>query len=261
MDELEAPRPLAVVTGASSGIGYQLARIAAQQGYDLVVAADTPLADAAREFEALGAKVHAVQADLATTAGVQHLVDAIGGRDVEALMANAGHGLGGSFLAQDWEQILHVINTNIVGTLHLVQTIARSMVARASGRILITGSVAGLHPGSFEAVYGASKAFIDSFALALREELEGTEVTVTCLLPGPTATGFYARADMLDTRVGQMPKADPGRVARLGFEAMCKGEADVVAGWMQKVGAIASKVAPRVAAKVHRKVAEPKGQA
>jgi uncharacterized protein len=261
MDELEAPRPLAVVTGASSGIGYQLARIAAQQGYDLVVAADTPLADAAREFEALGAQVHAVQADLATTAGVQHLVDAIGGRDVEALMANAGHGLGGSFLAQDWEQILHVINTNIVGTLHLVQTIARSMVARASGRILITGSVAGLHPGSFEAVYGASKAFIDSFALALREELEGTEVTVTCLLPGPTATGFYARADMLDTRVGQMPKADPGRVARLGFEAMCKGEADVVAGWMQKVGAIASKVAPRVAAKVHRKVAEPKGQA
>jgi uncharacterized protein len=261
MDELEAPRPLAVVTGASSGIGYQLARIAAQQGYDLVVAADTPLADAAREFEALGAKVHAVQADLATTAGVQHLVDAIGGRDVEALMANAGHGLGGSFLAQDWQQILHVINTNIVGTLHLVQTIARSMVARASGRILITGSVAGLHPGSFEAVYGASKAFIDSFALALREELEGTEVTVTCLLPGPTATGFYARADMLDTRVGQMPKADPGRVARLGFEAMCKGEADVVAGWMQKVGAIASKVAPRVAAKVHRKVAEPKGQA
>jgi uncharacterized protein len=261
MDELEAPRPLAVVTGASSGIGYQLARIAAQQGYDLVVAADTPLADAAREFEALGAQVHAVQADLATTAGVQHLVDAIGGRDVEALMANAGHGLGGSFLAQDWQQILHVINTNIVGTLHLVQTIARSMVARASGRILITGSVAGLHPGSFEAVYGASKAFIDSFALALREELEGTEVTVTCLLPGPTATGFYARADMLDTRVGQMPKADPGRVARLGFEAMCKGEADVVAGWMQKVGAIASKVAPRVAAKVHRKVAEPKGQA
>jgi uncharacterized protein len=261
MDELEAPRPLAVVTGASSGIGYHLARTAARQGYDLVVAADTPLADAVRELEAFGAKVHAVQADLATAAGVQHLLDAIGGRDVDALMANAGHGLGGSFLAQDWEQILHVINTNIVGTLHLVQTIARSMVARASGRILITGSVAGLHPGSFEAVYGASKAFIDSFALALREELEGTEVTVTCLLPGPTATGFYARADMLDTRVGQMPKADPERVARLGFDAMCKGEADVVAGWMQKVGALASKMAPRVAAKVHRKVAEPKGQA
>jgi uncharacterized protein len=261
MDEHDAPRPLAVVTGASSGIGYHLARLGAEHGYDLVVAADTPLADAVRDFTELGARVHAVQADLATTAGVQHLIDSIGGRDVAALMANAGHGLGGSFLAQDWEEILHVINTNIVGTLHLVQTIARSMVARASGRILITGSVAGLHPGSFEAVYGASKAFIDSFALALREELEGTEVTVTCLLPGPTATGFYARADMLDTRVGQMPKADPGRVARLGFEAMCKGEADVVAGWMQKVGAIASKVAPRVAAKVHRKVAEPKGQA
>lgn len=261
MDELEAPRPLAVVTGASSGIGYHLALLAAQHGYDLVVAADTPLADAVREFEAHGARVQAVQADLATTAGVQHLIEAIGEREVDALMANAGHGLGGSFLAQKFEDILHVINTNIVGTLHLVQHVARGMVARARGRILVTGSAAGLHPGSFEAVYAASKAFIDSFTLALREELKGTEVTVSCLLPGPTDTEFFARADMLDTVAGQMRKSDPAKVARVGFDAMLKGEADVIAGWLNKVSAIASKVAPaQLAAKVHRKAAEPKGQ-
>jgi len=209
MDEPGAPRPLAVVTGASSGIGYHLARCAAEHGYDLVVAADTPLADAVRELEALGARVQAVQADLATTPGVQHLIQAIGGRDVDALMANAGHGLGGSFLAQDFNEILHVINTNIVGTVHLVQHVARGMVARARGRILITGSVAGFMPGSFQAVYNGSKAFIDSFALALRNELKGTEVTISCLMPGPTDTEFFQRADMLDTRWGRAASPTP----------------------------------------------------
>lgn len=261
MEEPRAPRPLAVVTGASSGIGYCLAHCAAQHGYDLIVAADQPLTEAVMDFEALGAKVQAVQADLATTPGVQHLVQAIGDREVDALMANAGHGLGGSFLAQDFEQILHVINTNITGTLQLIQHVARGMVARARGRILITGSVTGLQPGSFEAVYAASKAFIDSFALALRNELKGTDVTVTCLMPGPTDTEFFIRADMLDTRVGQGHKADPAKVARIGFDAMLRGEADVVAGWLNKVEAVASKVAPaKVVAKVHRKLAEPKGQ-
>lgn len=261
MDEPKAPRPLAVVTGASSGIGYHLARQAAERGYDLVVAADTPLADAVREFEALGAQVQAVQADLATTAGVQHLIQAIGGRDVEALMANAGHGLGGSFLAQDLDDILHVINTNIVGTVHLVQHVARGMVARARGRILITGSIAGFMPGSFQAVYNGSKAFIDSFALALRNELKGTEVTISCLMPGPTDTEFFQRADMLDTRVGQGRKSDPADVARIGFEAMLKGEADVVAGLKNKLEVALSKVMPAQAvAQMHRRLAEPKGQ-
>jgi short-subunit dehydrogenase len=261
MDELKAPRPLAVVTGASSGIGFHLARIAAEHGYDLIVAADTPLGEAVAEFQAAGAQVHAVQADLASTAGVQHLIGAIGEREVDALMANAGHGLGGSFLAQDFDEILHVINTNIVGTLRLIQHIARGMVARARGRILVTGSVAGLHPGSFEAVYAATKAFVDSFSHALRGEIRGTGVTVSCLMPGPTQTDFFARADMLDTKVGQMRKADPAKVARIGFDAMLKGEADVVAGWLNKVTALASRVAPPpVAARMHGKFAEPKGQ-
>lgn len=260
MDRPKAPRPLAVVTGASSGIGYHLAMQAAEHGYDLVVAADTPLADAVLDFQSLGAQVQAVQCDLATTEGVQHLITAIGEREVDALLANAGHGLAGSFLAQDFEDVLHVINTNITGTIHLIQQVARGMVARARGRILITGSIAGFQPGSFHAVYNGSKAFIDSFAIALRNELKGTEVTVSCLMPGPTDTDFFERAGMETTKVANDPKMmmQPQDVARMGFAAMLKGEADVVAGWRNKLQVAVSKVLPSQAtAQMHRKLAEP----
>jgi short-subunit dehydrogenase len=260
MAEHKAPRPLAVVTGASSGIGYYLARCAAEHGYDLVVAADTPLHPAIKDFEDLGAQVEGIQADLATTQGVEQLIACIGGRPVDALMANAGHGLGGSFLAQKFDEILHVINTNITGTVHLVHHVARGMVARASGRILITGSVAGFQPGAFHAVYNGSKAFIDSFALALRNELKGTEVTVSCLMPGATDTEFFQRAHMETTKVANDPRMmmQPEDVARIGFQAMLKGEADVVAGLRNKVQVALSKVLPAQAtAQIHRKLAEP----
>jgi short-subunit dehydrogenase len=260
MDELKATRPLAVVTGASTGIGYHLARCAAEHGYDLIVAADTPLLQATKDFEALGASVEAVQVDLATTDGVQQLVSCINGRAVDVLMANAGHGLGGSFLQQDFKAVLHVINTNITGTVHLIQHVARDMVARASGRILITGSIAGFQPGSFHAVYNGSKAFIDSFSIALRNELKGTEVTVSCLMPGPTDTEFFERAGMETTKVANDPKMmmQPEDVARLGFQAMLKGEADVVAGVRNKLQVVMSKVMPAQAtAQMHRKLAEP----
>jgi uncharacterized protein len=260
MDELKATRPLAVVTGASTGIGYHLARCAAEHGYDLIVAADTPLLQAVKDFEALGASVEAVQVDLATTDGVQQLISCINGRSVDALMANAGHGLGGSFLQQDFKAVLHVINTNITGTVHLIQHVARDMVARAQGRILITGSIAGFQPGSFHAVYNGSKAFIDSFSIALRNELKGTEVTVSCLMPGPTDTEFFERAGMETTKVANDPKMmmQPEDVARIGFQAMLKGEADVVAGVRNKLQVVMSKVMPAQAtAQMHRKLAEP----
>jgi len=260
MAELKAPRPLAVVTGASSGIGYHLARCAAEHGYDLVVAADTPLGPAVKDFEDLGAKVESVEADLATTEGVRQLIARIAGRPVEALLANAGHGLGGSFLAQDFDDILHVINTNVTGTLHLIHHVARDMVARAQGRILITGSIAGFQPGAFHAVYNGSKAFVDSFAIALRNELKGTEVTVSCLMPGATDTEFFHRAGMETTKVANDPKMmmQPEDVARMGFAAMLKGEADVVAGVRNKVQVVLSKVMPSQAvAQMHRKEAEP----
>lgn len=256
---MESYRPLAVVTGASSGIGYHLARCCAENGFDLVVAADQPLTDAALDLESWGAHVTVVRAELASRQGVDELYQAIGGRRVSALLANAGHGLGKGFLEQEFADIQHVIDTNITGTLYLLQKVARDMRASGEGKILITGSIAGFMPGTFQAVYNGTKAFIDSFAAALRNELKDTGVTVTCLMPGPTDTEFFARADMLDTQVGaDESKARPDDVARVGFEAMMEGEADVVAGFKNKLQAIMAKVTPsQVLAEQHRKMAEP----
>jgi short-subunit dehydrogenase len=253
-------RPLAMVTGASSGIGYNLARCCAENGFDLVVAADQPLEEAVADFRSLGAQVEAVQLDLASRQGLDRLCAAAQGRPIDALLANAGHGLGGAFIDQDFKDIQHVIDTNILGTVYLLHRIAPQMCARGQGRILITGSIAGFMPGSFQAVYNGTKAFVDSFAQALRNELKDTGVTVSCLMPGPTDTEFFARADMLDTDVGTDHEAmsDPADVARVGFEAMMKGEADVVPGFKNKMQVMMSKVMPAQAtAQMHRKLAEP----
>lgn len=259
----EAPqfRPLAVVTGASSGIGYELARCCAEAGFDLVIAADMPeIVEAAQALRGLGSDVEEIRVDLATRDGVEALVELVGARPIDALLANAGHGLGNAFLEQPEDAWRHVIDTNITGTLHLVQRLAPRMVARGQGRILFTGSIAGLMPGTFQAVYNGSKAFIDSFAWALRNEMKDTGVTVTTLLPGPTDTEFFGRAEMLDTKVGQGKKDDPADVARTGFEAMMKGEGDVVHGLHNKMQAAMAAVTPASAmAEAHRKLAEPGG--
>ncbi|KAK0332195.1 hypothetical protein LTR94_025507 [Friedmanniomyces endolithicus] len=255
----ETLRPLAVVTGASSGIGYELAKLFAQDGYDLVIAADTSLAEASQALAGLGAQVRAVQADLATEDGVQSLYAALGGRPVDALAANAGHGLGKGFLDQSFDDIVHVINTNITGTVRLAWLIGRDMRVRGQGRILFTGSIAGLMPGSFQAVYNASKAFMDSFSFALRNELKDEGVSVTVLMPGPVDTQFFKRADMTDTKVGQDDgKSDPADVAHAGYDAMKRGDGDVVAGLGNKAQAALAAVTPRtVLAEQHRKMAEP----
>ena len=254
----QSVRPLAVVTGASTGIGYELARLFAEDGYDLIVAADTPLAEAVQGLEAVGASVEAVQVDLATEQGVQALYDKIAGRPVDALAANAGHGLGKGFLDERFEDILHVINTNITGTVRLAHLLGRDMRDRGRGRILFTGSIAGLMPGSFQAVYNASKAFVDSFSFALRNELKDTGVTVTVLMPGPTETEFFERAGMMDTKVGQDKKMAAADVARYGYDAMNRGDGDVVAGINNKLQAAMAAVTPQsVLAEQHRKMAEP----
>ncbi len=257
---IEEIRPLAVVTGASSGIGYELARLAAEDGHDLIIAADEPsIVEAKAGLEQHGARVEAVQVDLSTTAGVDTLMGLIGDRQVDALMANAGRGLGHGFLDQAWDEARLVIDTNITGTVYLIQKVARDMRIRDRGKILITGSIAGLMPGSFQAVYNGTKAFMDSFAWALRNELKETAVSVTCLMPGPTDTEFFQRADMLDTKVGVDPKkADPADVALAGYRAMQKGEGDVVAGFKNKLQAAMAAVTPQaVLAEQHRKLAEP----
>lgn len=257
----DSVRPLALVTGASSGIGYHLARIAAQRGFDLLVAADRPLAEAVSELRAEGANVDAVEADLATQEGVNQLLGALDGRTLALAMVNAGHGLGGGFLDQDFDRIRHVIDTNITGTVYLLQHVARRMKAQSDGRILVTGSIAGFQPGAFQAVYNGTKAFVDSFVAALRNEMKDVEgVSITCLMPGATDTEFFARAGMLDTKVGSDKDAlmDPAEVAEIGFDAMMGGEADVVAGLKNKMSVAMSKVLPsQVTAEQHRKLAEP----
>jgi short-subunit dehydrogenase len=252
-------RPLAIVTGASAGIGYELATCCAEHGFDLLVAADQPsIHRAAQDFCALGAAAEAIEADLATLAGVDRRYAATKGRPVEALLANAGHGLGHGFLDQNFDDVRHVIDTNITGTIYLIQQVGREMRARGQGHILITGSIAGFMPGTFQAVYNGTKAFIDSFSFALRNELQDTGVTVTCLMPGPTETEFFARADMLDTKVGQQEKDDPATVARTGFDAMMKGEGDIVSGWKNKLHSAIANVTPAgMLAEQHRKMAEP----
>jgi short-subunit dehydrogenase len=257
---MDTPRPLAVVTGASSGIGYHLARLAAEDGHDLVIAADqASIVEAQQAFEALGAAVQSLQVDLSTTDGVDQLVDLVGGRSVDVLCANAGEGLGHGFLDQDWTDARHVIDTNVTGTTYLLHRLGQGMRRRERGRILITGSIAGLMPGSFQAVYNATKAYLDSFSFALRNEMKDTGVSVTCLMPGATDTEFFARAGMLDTKVGASPdKMDPADVARIGWAAMKKGEGDVVAGIKNKVQAAVAAVTPQsMLAEQHRKMAEP----
>ncbi len=255
------PRQLAVVTGASTGIGLELARLCARQKFDLIVAADEPLIEnASAELSQSGISCTAVQCDLATADGVQKLTDAIAatGRPVDALLANAGRGLGRGFLDQDLNEAMKVVHTNIDGTIRLVYQVGKGMRDRGQGRILITGSIAGLMPGTFQAVYNGSKAFLDSFSVALSNELKDTGVSVTCLMPGATETEFFERADMADTQVGSSDKAHASEVAKIGFDAMMKGELKVVAGFGNKMRAAMSHVVPDSAlAEMHRGMAEP----
>ena len=256
--EIRMSSTLAVVTGASSGIGYELAVQCARHGLDLVIAADRPLQQASDNLTAMGVDVVAVEADLATPDGVAQLYAALRGRPVEMLIANAGHGLGGAFLDQSLVDITHVIDTNISGTLALIHQVGRDMLKRRTGRILIVGSIAGFMPGSFQATYNATKAFIDSFSWALRNELKDTGVSVTCLMPGATETDFFQRAGMMDTRLGVEEKMDAAEVARIGFQAMMDGEGDVVAGLKNKIQSAVAAVTPSSAlAEQHRKKAQP----
>jgi short-subunit dehydrogenase len=248
----------AIVTGASSGIGLELAKLAAQDGHDLLVVADTPLIAASQELQSLGVQVQSVEADLSSFEGVDRLIAAAGDRPIDLLFANAGHGLGRAFLEQDPAEWRHVIDTNVTGTIYLIQKVAQRMVQRGEGRILITGSIAGHMAGAFQAVYNGTKAFIDSFSDALREELKDTGVTVTCLKPGVTDTNFFERANLEDTFVGEMKKDDPADVARAGYKALLNGERGEIYSLKNKVQVAAANVlGGGVSAAMHRKQAEP----
>jgi short-subunit dehydrogenase len=251
----------AIVTGASTGIGFELATLAAKAGYDLLVVANEPLIDAAAaDFRQFGTEVQSVEADLSTIEGVDRLLAAARGRQIDVLCANAGHGLGRAFLDQDVKDWRMVVDTNITGTVYLLQKVLRDMVARDAGKVLVTGSIAGYIPGSFQAVYNGTKAFIDSFVAAIQNEIkESKGVTITNLMPGPTDTEFFARGDMLDTDVGSDPKKDdPAKVAQDGWDALMAGKAAIVSGWKNKLQSAVANVTPNaVLAEQHRGMAEP----
>lgn len=257
----EAPlRKFAIVTGASSGIGLELARIAATENFELLIVADEPeIHDAADALGAQGAQVESIEADLSTLEGVNEVISATDGRPIDALFANAGRGHGGAFLDQPVDDWRHTIDTNVTGTLYLAQQVASRMKQRGQGRILFTGSIAGHMPGPYGAVYNGTKAFINNFSYALREELKDSGVTVTCLMPGATETEFFERADMEDTKIGASEnKDDPAKVARDGFDALMDGQGHVVSGIKNKMLVAAAHMTPdTLLAKQHAKTAEP----
>jgi len=252
----------AVVTGASSGIGLELARQFAEHGFDVLICAeDGGLAGAAETLRPSGASIIPVQADLATYEGVEALVAAIvgTGRPVDAVALNAGVGNGGRFVDIALDDELRLIQTNVVGTVHLTKRLLPAMVLRGLGRLLFTSSVASIMPGPFYATYAASKSFVQSFAEAVRYEVKDTGVTVTALLPGPTDTKFFDRADMRNTPAGQGKKDDPAEVAADGFAALMAGKDHVVAGSVKnKVQVIGASVLSDTAkAAIHGKLAQP----
>jgi short-subunit dehydrogenase len=259
----QARRPFAVVTGASSGIGFELAKVLAEEGFDLLITAeDEEIQQAQRELNQLTASVECTRLDLSREEEVGRLYERIQAtaRPVDVLVLNAGIGAGGDFVREnDLRKVLRLIDLNVRSTVHLCKLVAQDMVARDEGRILFTSSIASTMPGSFQAAYNASKSFVQSFALALRNELKDTGVSVTSLMPGPTETEFFERADMEDTPIGQSEKDDPAEVARQGFDALMAGKEKVVGGSLKnKAQAAAAKVLPdSVKAELHRKQAQP----
>ncbi len=250
---------LVIVTGASSGIGLELARCAAADGCELILVALDDLAPAAAAAQKAGAAaVETLVADLSTRDGIEAVLGRVGERPVAALFANAGSGHGGAFLDQPWSTIARTINTNVTGTVALVHAIGRRMRAAGAGRILVTGSIAGNMPGPFDLTYNSTKAFLNDFCVGLAEELKDSPVVVSCLLPGATDTPFFAKAGMEDTLVARGPKADPARVARDGYSALLAGETRRVSGLVNTMEYLFADLLPgELVAKLHRAMAGP----
>jgi short-subunit dehydrogenase len=251
----------AVITGASSGIGRELAKQFAQNNFDLIIAAeDAGLDSVKQELTALGARVESIRTDLSKPEGVEQLASAIGDRQVDVLCLNAGVGIDGAFEETDLNRELEIVDLNCRSVVHLAKRVVPRMVARGNGRVMITSSIAAVQAGPFEAVYAASKAFDKAFAAALRNELKEKGVTVTTMMPGPTETNFFERADMTDTKAGQPEEqADVVQVAEQGYEAVMSGKGEFFAGPMKtKVQGVISQLLPEgVAAAAHRGLAEP----
>ncbi len=256
-------KPLALVTGASSGIGFELAKQFAQHGFDLVIDAEDPTIDtAAARLRAEGTEVLPVQADLRTPDGIEKLWTTVQGlgRPLNAAALNAGVGRGGAFVDTDWADDLEIMQLNVVSTAALLKLCLVEMTGRNEGRVLVTSSIASTMPGAYQPVYNASKSFVQSLTEAVQQELKDSAVTVTALMPGPTDTDFFTRADLDDTAIGKGSKDDPAQVAAQGFEAMMSGEKKLTAGsLMTKVQGAANKVLPDAfKSSAHEAMAKPR---
>ncbi len=255
---------LAVVTGASDGIGYNLAKVFAENGYDLIInAEDARIHTAASDFKSLGVNVTPVQADLATFDGCKQFWQQVEstGRSLDAIAINAGVGVGGLFAETDLQKEVNLVRLNCESTVHIAKYAVQKMVKQGAGKILITSSIAAEMVAPKEAVYAASKAFDLSFAKSLRYELKDTGVTVTALQPGPTDTNFFNRADLGDTKVGTEGKkeSEPYDVAKEGFKALMSGDEHVyAASWKTKLeGSMMGVVPEALMNKMHEKMTEP----
>jgi len=257
-----APRPLALVTGASSGIGRALAQVLAEEGFDLVLTAEDGegLAEAAEELRGLPARpeVAVVVADLLDAGGVERAwagAQALG-RPIDTVAANAGIGIGGSFADTPLKAELETIALNVTASTHLVKLAVQDMARRGEGRVLITGSIAGLVPSPLQAVYAASKAFLNELGLSIREELRDRGVVVTVLMPGITDTEFFDRAGM-DGETAKRAAMDPMDVAKAGVRALLRDSDKVVPGFGNKLAAAMGRITPdAIVARGARKATE-----
>lgn len=244
-------RPLALVTGASAGIGAELARELARHGHDLVLTARRvpPMQALAEELRGGGAEATVIAADLSRPGAAVALAEDIagGGLEIDVLVNNAGFGAAGRFARTDPGRLGDMLQVNIVALTELTRLLLPGMVDRGYGRILLVASVAGFQPGPHMAAYFASKAYVLSLGEALAYELRGTGVTVTTLCPGATATEFFevagAANSIMSRRLRRMMPA--GDVARLGYRGLMSRKRVVITGAMNRITALAGRYAPR----------------
>lgn len=243
--------PYALITGASDGIGLELAKLFIKADYNLVIVSDNmaKLESAAAELERLasGRHIEIIEADLATHEGPAYVWEAVAARgiDIEVLVNNAGVGVYGDFATETpLAEELRMLHLNTFSVVALTKYFVKPMVRRGSGKILITSSIAGMSGAPWMSVYGATKAFDYIFALGLREELRDTGVTVTALLPSQTDTNFFDRAGMEDSKVLETKLADPAKVAKAGFDALMEDDGHVAAPLRSKFMASLANIIP-----------------